>query len=218
MELTRRNFLKSAGAVAGAAALAGMATGCSPSSNKNDDKAETTKSAAAPQADSEVECDVVICGAGIAGLAAACQAADEGLKAVVLEKQPEVGGNGTGVEGVFGYNTAAQIEQGLEFDPGALIRHEMDFSQSRPNGAKIHDLVYASADNYDWMVDHGVQFSGLVNDYGGLYPTMHWFEGGLASVGYIPAMYDFAEKAGVEFHLQTSATALAIEEGKVTGV
>ena len=215
MNLNRRGFLKVALA-AGATTMA--ATGLIGCSSNESDIDEGAAESAGLTPDSAIECDVVICGGGLAGLSAAVQAVDSGLSAVLLEKAGELGGNGVGVEGIFGYNTAAQIEQGLDFNPGELVRHEIEFSQHRPNGVKILDLVQASADNYDWLVEHGVTFSGLVNDYGGLFPTMHWFEGDVAAVGFFPAMEQEAVAGGVDIRKSTSAKQLVVQDGAVKGV
>lgn len=219
IEVSRRNFLKGAIAAGAATAVAGGLMGCSPSSSNGNSAASEENGSSSDLEASEVrETQVVICGAGISGLAAAVQAADCGLQAIVVEKASEVGGNGIGVEGVFGVNTSGQKEQGIEVDPGEVLKHELSFAQYRPDGVLWRDLISSSADNYEWMLEHGVRFSGQIDAYGGLFETMHWFEGGVAATGYVPYMEQAARDGGVEFMTDTSARQLVMTDGKVTGV
>ena len=206
----RRAFVAGA-ALAGLTATAGtaLADTAGPAADAISDAVE---------ADSTMEADLVIVGAGISGLAAAVQAGELGLNTVVIEAGEDVGGNGTGVEGIFGCNTSAQKEQGIELDPGAIVRHELESSQMLPDGVLWTDLVNASADNYDWLVDQGVEFSGVVNDYGGLVATMHWFGGNMAGVGYVPPMKEKALSYGVQILTSTSGKSLVTDGGRVTGV
>lgn len=216
-DISRRQFLKGAAAGAVGIAVAGLA-GCAQTGDPVVTSAPT--SAEAPLNVSQtLECDVVIVGAGISGLAAAVQSGEDGLNAIVLEAGNAVGGNGNGVEGIFGYNTSAQKAQGMEeLDPGAIVRHELETGQHLPDGVIWADLMRASTGNYDWLVEQGVTFSGRIDAYGGLYPTMHWFEGEMAAVGYVPAMEKKAQSYGVNIMLETTCKNLIFDEAKVTGV
>ena len=206
--LNRRTFVAGAAVTAGLAATAGTAL------------AETAPAADAEavEADDTMDADIVIVGGGISGISAAVQAGELGLNTVLIEAGEDVGGNGTGVEGIFGRNTSAQQEQGIELEPGAIVRHELEASQMLPDGVLWTDLVNASAENYDWLVENGVEFSGVVNDYGGLVPTMHWFGGNMAGVGYVPPMKAKAEFYGVQILTSTSGKSLVTDGGRVCGV
>ena len=59
----------------------------------------------------ENEYDVIIVGSGLSGQAAAAEAADKGLKTLVVEKGRTTGGSGNYVEGVFAVGTSMQKEQ-----------------------------------------------------------------------------------------------------------
>ena len=61
------------------------------------------------EADMELACDVVIVGAGGAGMTAAITAADAGMSVVVLEREPAVGGNS--VKSTGGMNAAKTADQ-----------------------------------------------------------------------------------------------------------
>ena len=100
MEQTRRDFFKSAGLVAaGAAAMTGMAglTACASESG-------------AGATEAKHECDVVIAGAGIGGLAAAVSAAEAGANVILVEASGKVGGTSRFAAGAFGPRFGADWE------------------------------------------------------------------------------------------------------------
>ena len=84
-QVSRRSFLAGAGAAAGLAAL-GM-FGCAPSSGAGADKP------AADEGTWDQEADILVVGAGGAGLTAAVVAARGGANVVVLEAAAMAGGN-----------------------------------------------------------------------------------------------------------------------------
>ena len=90
MQSTRRDFLKGAGVLAGAAAMAGLTmTGCA-------------ESKPAATYETKHTCDVVIAGGGIAGLAAAVSAVEAGANVILVEASAKVGGTSRFAAGAFG--------------------------------------------------------------------------------------------------------------------
>ena len=90
MELTRRNFLTLAGATGAVAIGAGLA-GCSPSTPAENAPAEGQSAPEAETIDeslitSTVDCDVVVVGLGISGVAALRSATEAGLSVIGVEK------------------------------------------------------------------------------------------------------------------------------------
>lgn len=167
----------------------------------------------------EFTADIVIIGSGISGLSAAVQAGEDGLKTVVLEKLGATGGNGSGVEGQFAVNSRFQKELGIDISSGEIMHAEHDMGQYRANGAIWLDLINSSAENIEWCIENGVKYSGQVDNYHtGLYETMHWFDGGHASDGFVPQMTAKAEEYGVAFHFNTPARELIKEGNRVVGV
>lgn len=197
MDVTRRNFVAAA-AVAGVAANAGIAL--------------------AGETQTVVECDIAIVGAGGSGLAAAVEAAEAGVKVVVLERMPYAGGGELGVEGIFAVNSSMQQAEGIELSAGELVKAELVASQQRANGPAYVDLVHATGANIDWLIEHGVTFEGVDADTGVL-KLFHRFEGDSGAVGYVPAMEEAARAAGAEFIFDCLADELVMDEsGTVCGV
>lgn len=221
MNVSRREFiggLAAAGAFV-ASGLSGCAAGNSTESKSS--KGDSDASQSKPQDISEtVDCDIVVVGAGISGLAAAVQAGQNGDKVLLLEKAGAVGGNGMGTECVFAIGSHYQQEQGIEINPVDVIAKELEESQYRVDGSLWMDLIEHSADNIDWLEKCGVGFNGTVDTYspGGLYATAHWFEGECGAVGYVPAMQAAAEAEGVEIRFSTSASQLIMSDGKISGL
>ncbi len=154
----------------------------------------------------ELNTDILIVGSGISGLAAAVQSGELGLKTIVIEKNAFVAGNGGGIEGIFGVETQMQKAAGIQSEPEKIIAREMELAQYRPDGSFWVDLVQHSAENIEWLVKNGVRFD-RVDDYSGIceFPTFHWFEGNVASKGYVPYMKERADRYGVKFLLSTPA-------------
>lgn len=182
-----------------------------------DDYADWRK--APSQIDKEISVEYLIVGAGIAGLASAVQAREEGLETLVIEKNGFVAGNGGGVEGIFGINTKMQQEAGIHAEKEDIIAKEMELGQYRANGAFWVDLVNNSADNIEWLLKQGVQLTH-VDDYHGtcMFPTFHWWKGGFASEGYVPYMKKRCDELDVSFMTSTSAISIIQEAGGVKGV
>lgn len=89
-QLSRRSFLKTAAIGGTGAAMFGLAA-CSPSGSSKGSKSEGTIVSSAADVSWDEEFDVVIVGAGIAGLAAAATAVTEGngLKTLLVEKESQ---------------------------------------------------------------------------------------------------------------------------------
>ena len=97
-ELSRRNFLKGLGVVGATTAAATALSACSPSTSKSEEgstdevsQGSNWKNPPAEVTDfaQEIDCDVVVCGHGFAGLTACRELAEEGKSVYLVEKQPE---------------------------------------------------------------------------------------------------------------------------------
>ncbi|MDR1185156.1 MAG: FAD-dependent oxidoreductase [Coriobacteriales bacterium] len=227
-QVSRRSFVAGiAGVSLGLASLAGGLTACSPKQenavSSGEPVANGTPISTVPESVAEsLDCDIVIVGAGISGLACAVQAAQDGNKVLVLEKGAMAGGNGIGTEGVFAIGSKMQLEQGIEITPSDIISAELEESQYRGDGSLWLNLCENSAGNIEWLQENGVKFSGIVDNYHtGLFATMHWFEesdGSLGGASYIAPMVATAERLGVEFRYEIKAYLLVQDAGQVTGL
>ncbi|MDR1185288.1 MAG: FAD-binding protein, partial [Coriobacteriales bacterium] len=141
-------------------------------------------------------------------------------KVVGLEATAVTGGNGIGVEGIFAVGTELQKAVGIEISPVEVITTEMHEFQMLSDGALWYKFIRQSGENVAWLIEQGVKFSGNVDDYlgSGIVSGFHWFEGDVASVGYIPQMTARAEELGVDIRLETAGKSLITEDGKIVGL
>ncbi len=224
--ISRRGLLKGA-ALAGTLALGGALAGCAPQGNRESQGGQQDSPEAVAQTPEKTidpvatyDCDVVVMGAGMAGLAAAVQAAQLGLGVVVLERTGAVGGGGRGTEGVFGVGSDMQEAAHIHIEPVEVIRRELEYHNNRVDGARWLDMVHASGDNITWLEENGVLFSGVVDNYRNCeFESFHWFEHGRAAYDYSEQMRAAAEKDGAVFLLSTSGESLIKgDDGSIQGM
>ncbi len=221
---SRRSFLVGLAGTGAVAAFAGL-TGCAPSKSESDKGAasaaeEKPSGPVVPEkVDKTIDTDLVIVGGGGSGMACAVQAALNGTKFILIEKNSQLGGNASFVEGMFAIGSKMAKDQGVHVTPSEIIEAELVRGQHRQNGALWMDLCAKSAENIDWCLEQGVEYSGKIDNYnGGLYPTFHWFKDGKCAIGYVEPMTKRIEELGIEVHLNTGATVLAMKDGAVAGV
>jgi fumarate reductase flavoprotein subunit len=220
--LDRRSFLKGAALTGAGMAAAGALSACSPNpSNDNDASGAPAADASKTYEPAEViDADVVVVGSGASGICAAVQAAELGAKTYCLEKEAVIGGNGRGTEGVFALGTSAQIENGVDIPTfRELIETDAVFFNYRIDSLFWKDMVSNSKDNWEWLKDNGVLFSGVVDNYhdAGKVPCFHWFTDANGG-NFIDPMAAKAEELGATILVSTPVVDLVIEEGVVRGV
>lgn len=212
--IDRRHFLAGIGATALLGTLS-AAAGCAPAPTGTQKEGPSAK----PVSETW-DCDIVIVGAGGSGLAAAVEAGEAGARVICLERESVAGGGAVGVEGCFGVGSRMQKEAGIVVSTGAVVRHELESSQQRANGRALVNIVHKSAENLDWLMDHGVSFGEVIGEWAGEnMAVFHRYSHGAGSEDYVPPMLAAAEAAGVEFHYNTLANELIqSEDGTITGV
>ncbi|RMC47260.1 FAD-dependent oxidoreductase [Lactobacillus sp. ESL0228] len=122
------------------------------------------------------EYDVVIVGAGLAGFAAATEAADQHLKTLLVEKGRTTGGTGNYVEGVFAADSEIQQKENAVIDKDELLNEELTYSHYRADGRMWQKYINHAGKNVSWLQDHGVKIA-MVASWGSGARTWHLFEG-----------------------------------------
>jgi FAD binding domain/TAT (twin-arginine translocation) pathway signal sequence len=152
---SRRDFVKTAAASVGAVALSGVASG------------ELEAQGRAVKWDKEA--DVVVVGAGAAGLPAAIEAAEGGASVILIDANFDIGGHAmvSGGNVALGGGTSRQKKYGIEDSADLLFADLTDWSVVEPNGFPDYryndkEIIRAFADNsaptFEWLVAHGVIF------------------------------------------------------------
>jgi flavocytochrome c len=169
----------------------------------------------------EKQADVIIIGAGGAGLAAAVTAHQKGATVVVIEKMPRAGGNTILSGGAFNAaDPGRQSKQGIEDSP------EKHFTQTFEGGDKLGnpELVKTLTENaypaLQWLESLGMEFKDEVfTVLGGLWPRAHKPVKPVGT-GFIDTYMSYVEKNsnGIEIMYETRATEIIMENGKAVGV
>lgn len=212
--LSRRNFIAGAVMAGSSLALASVA-GCSP--EKEGASESKSSSSEELKASETKQTDIVVVGSGPAGLSAAIEAAELGVSVVLLESQSTAGGNLDGTEGLMGVNSDMAKAQGAEVDPSDIVNDELSNFSYRVDALKWMELVEASGDNIQWLIDHGVKFQPEVIDYtnnGGPIIYHAWDLDHKPSDALVPA----AESAGVEILINTKGKQLITTNDSISGI
>lgn len=171
-----------------------------------------------------VECDVVICGAGIAGVSAASSCAENGLKTILLEKGDIVAARGGDVACIGdSYHRAANVN----LDPEQIISELMLSSGYRADSSLVRTWAYRCGEATDWMLDivgpdagEGIiKYKDGNEDCGGVvwYATQIEFAKGMGPI--VEGLAAYAEQKGAEVLFKTPAVQLVqSDDGSVSGV
>ena len=169
-----------------------------------------------------LDCDVVVVGAGGAGLTASVLATQQGQKVILLEKMPFVGGNSLRAEG--GMNAAGtNLEKELGLDDSTVENFTEDtlrLGHYLADPELVRTLAENSSDAIEWLKTVGASFTG-VKATGGCEGRkyLHQPEGGVAVGEYLVAkLKTQVEKLGIDVRVNTKATEILMDNGQAVGV
>lgn len=174
------------------------------------------------------EADIVVVGAGVSGISAALEAAQQGVSVILLESQAIAGGNGNYTDCVFTFGSPQQLEAaeaaGMTVTADQIIRSEIELYDYMVDGELWADVLEHSADNTQWLLDAGCLTGETAVFYGGELgktPTALMWAGGIGTGGVcaMTPMLETLKGLGVEPTLNTRARALKVAgDGSVCGV
>lgn len=159
------------------------------------------------------ETDVVVIGAGGAGLTAAYFMKEGGKDVILLEKQSATGGN-TRMAGFFAANsTHMHQEFGVTYTQEDQYNYLMETPGVDPDFAKL--FVENSGSTAEWVVDTlGLEVTNVVGRE--IYAVDA--DGRKLPNQMVSKLTELNEQIGVDIRLESPAVALITENGKVTGV
>ena len=102
--------------------------------------------------------DLIIVGGGACGLAAAAEAGEKGVNAVVIEKRHSTGGNAMFADGMLAAGSHIQKKQLLDVPPDAILKFAMDYSHQSLNARLLRAFIDQTADNIRWLEEKGIRF------------------------------------------------------------
>jgi len=163
------------------------------------------------------EADVVVVGAGNAGLPAAITATDKGDDVVVLEAWTSTASSLAYIAGgILFAGTPIQKDRGIEDSPEKMYSEAISVSKGDPELWGV--LRDKELEIYDWLRGLGVELVGLWMAPGHAEQRIHRFKG--HGAGLLKAMRKKAEEKGIDFRTKHRARRLIQdpETGKIIGV
>lgn len=180
-----------------------------------------TSDAAVEKTAESLDCDVVIVGAGGAGLTAVAQAAENGAKVIVVEKMPIVGGNSLkATGGMNAADTKYQKALGIT-DSGVdeFIEDTMNGGHQINDRSLVTVMAEESSDAVDWLDAIGAPLPKVAATGGTTHKYLHEPEDGSAVGSYLVEKLNAqAEKLGAQIMLNTEATEILTENGAAVGI
>lgn len=165
--------------------------------------------------------DILVIGAGMAGLSAAIEAAGQGANVLLVEKNKVYSSSTTRSVGyVIGAGTDVQEASGIEDTPEAFAEdlYSLYKDEETLDADLLEMMALGSGEQISWLEEQGVQFDSVIrkSEKGARStPRIHTTAGG----GYVTStLVSAAEKAGVTILMGTPATSLIQEEdGSIVG-
>ncbi len=172
--------------------------------------------------DIEKTVDVVVIGAGGAGLTAAVQAHMNGATVLVLEKMPKVGGN-TILSGGALNAVDDRSEMAIKMNDSVELHYEQTLAGGDYQGipSLVHILVANAWDAVEWVKALGMKFveGETFTVTGGMWPRAHK-PADPVGTGFFNTYNAYIDShEGIELMLNTKADELLVDEfGRVIGV
>ena len=168
-----------------------------------------------------LDCDVVVVGAGGAGLTASVMATQQGMKVILLEKMPFVGGNSLRAEGgMNAADTKVQAELGLEGNTvDNFVADTLRLGHDLANPDLVRTLAENSAEAVDWLFSIDAPLSKVKATGGTQHQYLHQPADGQAVGAYLVAKLSAkAEELGIDVRVNTKATEILMDNGQAVGV
>jgi fumarate reductase flavoprotein subunit len=165
----------------------------------------------------EIETEVVVVGAGAAGLSAALSAVQNGAQVIVLEKMPFLGGYSLFAEGMFAVESKIQNRDYIGITKEEAFKAHMQNSHWSANGRLVKNVIDKSASTIDWLVNLGLNFSKACALWPNGPRTWHIIDGGGKAL--IQVLSERLIEKGVKILTETSAQKLIFNKGKqISGI
>lgn len=164
--------------------------------------------------------DIIIVGAGGAGMTAALKAKAKGMNPVIFEKMPVAGGNTTkSSSGMNASETKFQKEQGIEDSNDLFYEETLKGGHDTNDKDMLRFFVDNSAPAIDWLDSIGIRLNNLTITGGMNEKRTHRPEDGSAIGQYlVKGLVDNVHKQGIPLFVNADVKQITERDGKVDGV
>ena len=167
----------------------------------------------------KVSSDIIVVGAGGAGLAAALTSAQGGADVIVFEKMKFAGGSTNFAEGIFAVGSSLQRRENISISKDEAFKKHIEFSHWRANPRLVKAVIDKSGQTIDWLMDQGVEFAGPRSLYPGGHRTWHVVKGKRHCAQVVKAFVARLSEMNVIINYKTPVKKLIkSKKGDVTGV
>ena len=171
--------------------------------------------AASELEDVQMDADVVVVGAGAAGLSAALKTAQNGHSVILLEKMGVIGGaSAMAGSGTMATGSKWQKEDGYEDSAEKLVEDMMANGHQKNDRATVELFANTIGEAFDWLVGE----DGAAVPYQRSGKPSRSYSGEGRGAGVCKNLAERLETAGGTLLTNTPATELVVENGAVVGV
>ena len=175
----------------------------------------TAAVAASELEDVQMDADVVVVGAGAAGLSAALKTAQNGHSVILLEKMGVIGGaSAMAGSGTMATGSKWQKEDGYEDSAEKLVEDMMANGHQKNDRATVELFANTIGEAFDWLVGE----DGAAVPYQRSGKPSRSYSGEGRGAGVCKNLAERLEAAGGTLLTNTPATELIVENGAVVGV
>ncbi|MDU5142193.1 MAG: flavocytochrome c [Paenibacillus dendritiformis] len=164
--------------------------------------------------------DVVIVGAGGAGMSAALEAKAAGMNPVILEKMPVAGGNTSKASsGMNASETKFQKGQGISDRNDLFYEETLKGGHNTNNKEMLRFFVDHSADAIDWLDSNGITLNNLTITGGMSEKRTHRPKDGSAVGQYlVTGLLKKVQEQGIPIFVNANVKEITKRDGKANGV
>lgn len=164
--------------------------------------------------------DIIIVGAGGAGMTAALEAKAAGMNPVIFEKMPVAGGNTSkSSSGMNASGTKFQKEKGIEDSNDLFYNETLKGGKGTNDPEMLRFFVDNSASAIDWLDSIGIRLNNITITGGMSVERTHRPEDGSAVGQYlVSGLVKNVQEKGIPLFVNAEVKNVTEKDGKVTGV
>lgn len=171
----------------------------------------------------DLKADVVVVGAGAAGVSAALTAQQAGADVILLEKTATPGGVSIIAGGPMGIDSKEQEKAGIAgtFTTADVLKYWQDYNCWMDDGQLFYNIANRSGETIDWLQENGMEFAFMGTEqaaHADGFQTYHIYKDQENKLGYYTKLVDKFKADGGQVFFETPATELKAEDDRITGV